>query len=87
MSNFISLELDTFTGRVNALKAEANSLATNNSYKVEITGSSEVMQSYVECMEEIRALLSTYRAFLNEDIERIRSAGNAMIQAEKELVR
>ncbi|MDD3361669.1 MAG: hypothetical protein PHW34_08360 [Hespellia sp.] len=86
MGGVIGIEQQTFSGTIASLQAETASISVNNSYEAEISGHSEVMLSYVECMNEIKTLLAAYKAFAEKDVERIHSAGLAMIEAEKNLV-
>lgn len=86
MNRFIGLELQTFASNIDALKTATNNISSGKQDGIELSGKSEVMSDYMECLSEIETLMSAYRVFLNQDIQRIESAGYALIQAEKELL-
>lgn len=82
----IELNQISFQTANTRLVTAANELSSVEAQRPEATGNSEPLNQYIESFQLMQEVLKEYCSLLKTDSERIRSAGNAMMLAEQNLL-
>lgn len=69
-----------------AMRSCGEALGAIDCGAVDVTGNSDTLRNYIECFERLQDVMNAYSILLQRDSDKILSAGEALIQEDKNVL-